>query len=201
MPFIPVPNYISLVAQFANAGVIAENRFFLFGGDPVDETDLEEVCSTYVDVWDEALSGNCVVAWSLEALIARDMTEEEGIQLVFTEGLPSAGTNGGGAQPNQVTSTVTWETGLVGRSARGRTYTIGIPDTFIALGNRQLTSTAQGLLASRWETFREAFATSGHALAVVSFAEGGVARTEGRPLPATASRVPFPLATQRRRLR
>lgn len=201
MAFIPVPNYISLVAQFGNTGVVAENRFFLFGGDPVTEEDLTEVCDTYMDVWTEALSGNCVAAWSLEALIARDMSEEEGIQLVFTTGLPEAGSNGGGAQPNQVTSTVTWETGLVGRSARGRTYTIGIPDTFIALGNRQLTPTAQGLLATRWETFREAFETAGHALAVVSFSEDGVPRAEGRPLVVTSSRVPFPLATQRRRLR
>jgi hypothetical protein len=201
MAFIPVPNYISLVAQFGNTGVVAENRFFLFGGTPVVETDLEEVCTTFIDVWDEALSGNCVAAWALEALIARDMSEEEGIQLVFTTGLPSVGTNAGGAQPNQVTSTVTWETGLVGRSARGRTYTVGIPDTFIALGNRQLTPTAQGLLSTRWETFRTAFDTAGHALAVVSFSEGGVPRTEGRPLVVTSSRVPFPLATQRRRLR
>jgi len=201
MAFIPIPDYVQLIAEYTDGVAIAQNRFFCFGGAPVTEEDLTEIAETFVDVWEEALSGNVNANWSLTTLFLRDMTTESGINLVYTTGLPSAGSNAGESLPTQVSATVTWQTGFVGRSFRGRTYVVGIPRSFVDGTDRQLTEAAQGFLEDRWTTFLTAMQEAGHAPAVVSLSVGGVPRVEGLVTPIFNARVPFPLATQRRRLR
>jgi hypothetical protein len=129
------------------------------------------------------------------------MNEEFGLIFTQSDDLPANATVGTGAQPNQVSATITWLTGLVGRSFRGRTYVVGLPLTFVASDQRRLTTTGQGNLQTAWDGLRADFEGAGHALQVVSLASGGVPRTEGVTTPILAGRANFPLATQRRRLR
>ena len=137
--------------------------------------------------------------WNWSSVILRDMTEAEGLELNFTEGFPIAGTGSGTVNPDQVCYTVTWNTGLVGRSARGRSYISGMNRENIVNNNR-LSDSAQADFQNRWTHVREDFETLGHALQVVSFIDAGVPRDEGRPLPVLSNLVRFPVATQRRRL-
>lgn len=127
------------------------------------------------------------------------MNEEEGLEIFFSDGFPISGSSAGTPVPDQVAYTVTWNTGLVGRSARGRTYALGVPAESIVNNNR-LTDAAHSDYQNRWTGIREDFEGIGHALQVVSFVDAGVPRAEGRKLPALSNNVRFPLATQRRRL-
>jgi hypothetical protein len=58
----------------------------------------------------------------------RDLTTESGLAIERTTGLPLIGTNASPQLPNNVTVAVKWSTGFAGRSFRGRTYHIGMPE-------------------------------------------------------------------------
>lgn len=200
MAFIPVLNCVQARLQFQNTqGILAENvLYFATAGAPTEEdlTDIGDLLHTWVlDSLGPVMSG----FWSAIGVVLRAMNEEEGLEINYVTGFPIVGSVEGSPAPNNATYTVTWGTGLVGRSARGRTYGVGLVANNIQNGNR-LSDAARAAFQLRWEALRADLATGGHALQVVSFVEGGVPRAEGRKLAALSTNVRFPLATQRRRL-
>lgn len=200
MPFIPVPNCVQARCQFGTGtGVVAENIHYFATSSVPTETDLTDIGDLLHTWLLDSLMPVVSDGWSALGVQLRAMNEEEGIALNYTDGFPIAGEATGAVAPNNVSYTVTWSTGLIGRSARGRSYGLGIVNASIVSGNR-LSDAARAAYQLRWEALRADMATAGHALQVVSFFEGGVARTEGRALPALATNVRFPIATQRRRL-
>jgi len=203
MAFIPVPNTVLLTAQFQDEdGVLAINRFYAATTSVPTETDLEEVAGLYTDLFTEALADVTENNWTLTGVVTRAMNEEAGLEFVASTGVPQNGSIGTGRLPNQVSATITWITGLVGRSFRGRTYVVGLPASYVADGQKRLTPTGQTNLQNAYgATFLEGFATGGHALQVVSFFEDGLPRSEGMTTVIVSGRCNFPLATQRRRLR
>lgn len=200
MAFIPVPNCVQARIQFlSTTSVFAENvLYFATSGVPTP-TDLEEIGSDLYTWLLDSLMPVTANIWSATGVNLRAMNEEEGISAFFNDGFPIAGGGGAVPAPNNVSYTVTWSTGLVGRSARGRSYGVGVVNSNTVNGNR-LSDAARDALQLRWEALRADMATAGHALQVVSFFEGGVPRTEGRKLVVLSTNVRFPLATQRRRL-
>jgi len=161
--------------------------------------DLEEIGDALYDLWDAQVMVNTQADWSLTGIHVRAMNVQEGIQYDDENAYPVQGSLSETVQtPSQLSYTVTLNTGLVGRSARGRIFAVGVPVGF-QQGNR-LTDAAQAQLQPVWSLVRSGMETAGHALQVVSFQEDGVLRTAGRPLPVVSVSVRFPLATQRRRL-
>jgi hypothetical protein len=200
MPFIPVPNVVQARLDWAHDnGLVAENVFYHATTGVPTMSDLNDIGDLWGSLFAEALVTNTSPEWNLLSVTLRAMNEAEGIEINYSDGFPFAGTNPSSAAPNNCSYTVTWGTGLVGRSARGRTYVIGMPINSIAQGNR-LVDASQAAFQNSWDIVREGFATGGHAIQVVSFIEGGVPRAEGRALPALACAVRFPLATRRSRL-
>jgi hypothetical protein len=200
MAFIPVLNCVQGRLQYQNnTSVVAENVMYFATSSAPTETDLTDLGDLFHTWVLDSLAPVLSTNWSVVGVILRAMNEEEGLEINFTDGFPIAGGASGPAAPLQAAYTITWSTGLVGRSARGRTYGLGIVNGSIVNGNR-LSDAAQAAYQLRWEALRADFATAGHALQVVSFVDAGVPRTEGRKLPALATNVRFPLATQRRRL-
>lgn len=201
MAFIPVLNCVQarLIWQ-EDSGVVAQNVFWhATTGAPL-MADLEAIGATWGEMMTESgLGPNTTNNWALSSVALRAMNEEEGISLNYTGGMPISGTGAGYKLPDQVCYTVTWSTGLVGRSARGRTYVLGMAGEAVQNQNR-LTDASQASFNNTWGVILEGFATEGHALQVVSFQEGGVPRAAGRMLPILSHQVRFPLATQRRRL-
>lgn len=201
MAFIPVPNCIQarLIWQEDN-GIVAQNVFYHATTSTPTLADMEDIGSTWGELMTESGLGPAITTnWALAQVSMRSMTEEEGLQMTYNGGMPISGTSTEGQLPDQVAYTVTWSTGLVGRSARGRTYGLGLPISAVVNRN-QLASGARGVYQTAWNIILESFQTEGHALQVVSFQEGGVPRTEGRKLPILAANVRFPLATHRSRL-
>lgn len=200
MAFIPVSDHCMVTMLYKSGdNTFAQNRYFVASSAAPGVEELEEITDVF-NTWDAELGNNLYTAnWSLVSITARDMNTEEGSVFIDTDSLPHAGENPGGATPFQVSATVTWLTGLVGRSARGRTYQIGVP--IEAALHNVLTSGYRASMAAAYDALRTGLEGAGHALAVVSFIEDGVPRVTGRALPVIGQQVPFPLATQRRRLR
>lgn len=183
----------------SNDATLAMNRLYCACAAVPTETDLTEITEALYDVWVAQVMPAATNSWNLLGISARALNEAEGIEHIDTNSYP---VNGGVSEavqnPNQVAYTVTLNTGLVGRSARGRVYGIGLPVN--AQTGARLTDTGRATLQSVWELVHSAMETAGHAIQVVSFVEGGVPRDEGRALPVVSVNVRFPLATQRRRL-
>jgi len=200
MAFIPVLNCIQtrLIWQEDN-GSVAQNVFYHATTSAPTLAEMEDIGGRWGELMTEAGLHTLLTSnWSLSSVNMRAMNEAEGLSLIFTDGLPIS-MSAPNMTPDQVSYTVTWSTGLVGRSARGRTYGVGVPSNVIVNNNR-LDADYQGELNNSWGVIREAFETLGHALQIVSFQEGGVPREAGRMLPVLSQQVRFPLATQRRRL-
>jgi hypothetical protein len=200
MPFVPVSDcaMVSIFYQ-SNDGSVAMNRLFVGTPNPTTTEDLAEITDAVYDWWNANLKTYTQADWSLTGIQARDMSTEEGLLYIDENSYPVAGLSSDTIQqPAQVSYTITLNTGLVGRSARGRVYGVGLPNSF-QQGNR-LTDAARPVLQAVWDLLFEAMETAGHALLVVSFIDEGVPRAEGRALPVVSVNVRFPLATQRRRL-
>jgi hypothetical protein len=200
MAFIPVLACVQARLQYDNgAGILAENVLYFATTSAPTETDLTDI-GDLLHTWVlDSLAPVLSAGWFVNGAVLRAMNEAEGIEINYQDGFPLQGGAAGTVAPNSASYTVTWSTGLVGRSARGRTYGVGLIMPNIVSGNR-LSDAARAAFQLRWEALRADMETAGHALQVVSFQEGGVPRTEGRKLPALATNVRFPLATQRRRL-
>lgn len=202
MAFIPILNCALLSAQFQDAdGVLAINRHYFATASVPTLEDLTDIADGYMDFAIEGYKAVMESNWSLTGVVVRAMNVEAGLEYNQPTLLPVNGDLGSGRLPNQVTYTVTWLTGLVGRSYRGRTYAVGVSAAAVATGQKRLTDASQAGLQSVWEGLRSSMETAGHAMQVVSLYEDGLPRVEGVTTPIVSTRVNFPLATQRRRLR
>jgi hypothetical protein len=200
MAFIPTDSMaLATVFYQDSTNVVAQQRFFCGASSTPTSTDLEEIGEALYTVFVAQVLPQVHANWSMTGIYVRALNEEEGLNFVDTNSYPIQGGNDDALNSgNQVTYTATWNTGLVGRSARGRTYGVGLPPTF--QNGVRLQDAGQAALQSCWELVLDAMTTAGHAINVVSFVDGGVPRAEGRALPALSVNVRFPLATQRRRL-
>jgi len=200
MAFVPTPGVAQATLNYqSNDNTVAINRLYCATATPPTMTDLEEIGDALYDLWAAQVMVNTQADWSLTGIHVRAMNVEEGIQYDDENAYPVQGSLSESVQtPAQLSYTVTLNTGLVGRSARGRIFAVGVPVGF-QQGNR-LSDAAQAQLQPVWSLVRSGMETAGHALQVVSFQEDGVLRAAGRPLPVVSVAVRFPLATQRRRL-
>lgn len=200
MAFVPTPGIVMVTVFYqSNDATDAINRFYVAASEVPTADEVEEAANIAYDAFSANIVEIMSDQWNLTGITARAMNEEEGLQFVHAGPFPLTGVITSALQtPNQATYTVTLNTGLVGRSARGRLYGVGLPPD--AHDGARLLGTSQSLFQAKWNLVQSAFETGGHALQVVSFVEGGVARAEGRPLPCLSVTVRFPLATQRRRL-
>jgi len=200
MPFVPTPGIVQANLFYTGpGGVVAQNRLYCAASTPPVEDDLSETAAAIMDWAVNDWAPQSIDTWELTGLTIRAMNEEEGINLIQTDDLPVDGEVGSGLDiPNQVTATVTLNTGLVGRSARGRIYIVGLSSG--SNNATRLTDAVQAQWQGVFNNLLSKLETAGHALQVVSFVDGGTPRTEGRSLVVTSVNVRFPLATQRRRL-
>ena len=200
MPFVPIPGIAQAIVRYqSNDGVEAINRLYCGCSEIPTMTDLEEIGEALYTVFEAQIAPVMQGDWNLAGIKVRAMNEAEGLEFVDTNTYPVWGEEPATIQtPSQVSYTVTLNTGYVGRSARGRIYGVGLP-VFMQNGVR-LTDAGHAALQPAWSLVLSAMTTAEHAINVVSFQEGGVVRTAGRPLPVLSVNVRFPLATMRRRL-
>lgn len=197
MVFIPALGICRVSQQFLRSGLQAVNVFHV----PYDTPDHVGENSAIAELFKNAFLGHngfMSSEWALAQIETRDVGIEGG-PVTITPYLPNiAGGAAAEAAPNQVAVTVTWQSGLAGRSQRGRTFLTGIPEgnahgTFIDGGLLALIDAYIAFLVSSLED-------AGHALQIVSYVHDHAPRVTAQITPVTAYRINTQLATQRRRL-
>lgn len=118
-------------------------------------------------------------------------------QLISTTGIPDgAGTNANAPVPNQCAIVVTLNTGVPGRSNRGRSYLPCVAANQVG-ADTQLSQTVCTTLAQAYASMLEAIATGSPADAVPAVASA----TKGASRPIVSVTVDSKIDTQRRRAR
>lgn len=181
MAFIPVVNVGEFRLQFTYFNQQCENVFHVFTPGGWDVTEIEQMASKFRDWWIQYLKPWTSNSLTLRKVAYRDLSEPSGIGGDFTTDLPASGDRTSPGQPGNVTVSVKWNTGYVGRSYRGRTYHLGLTEE-ATVGNaldatflEELTDAYNFLIPVIESTFEDA------QLVVVSKYSGVDA--DGKPIP------------------
>ncbi len=202
MAFQPVPETAEIDIIFTYNGVTCQNVFYarIAGGYTLAQL---QALADQIDV-------NWQGTWRSEqpAEVTYVRSEVRGLavenDLVASQNLSTnPGLHAGQALPNNVTFAIKKESGLTGRSARGRTYWIGIPGTEReATDENILLSPYVALLVANVDAIRTSIiAVPGWTPVLVSRFAGGVKRAQGETFPwVSTTNIDRRVDTQRGRL-
>ncbi len=202
MAFQAVPDTAEIDTLFSLNAVIVQNVYYarLVGGYSL--ADLQALA----DKVDLQVHGTWKPQAPPEAIYIR--TEVRGLafendQVAEQDLSNGPGGHSGAALPNQVTFSIKKTSGLTGRSARGRTYWVGVPDNVLQAANENLVQSAWAASAvAAIGFFRTAIASVGlWEPVLVSRFTDGAKRTEGETFPWTGeTNVDLRVDTNRGRL-
>lgn len=202
MAFQKVVDTAEIDMIFSQNGVTVQNTFYakLPGGYTL--TDLEAMADRIDSQWNSTWKVRQNADTTYLRTEVRGLAEEN--DHVATDSTSTGpGTHIGGALPNNATFAIKKESGLTGRSARGRCYWIGLAASELTSADEnELESVYVALLVAAVDDIREAIETVGtwEAVLVSRFANG-VARSEGKTFEwNSSSNVDARIDTQRRRL-
>lgn len=185
-PFIPTANtaLVEMVYTFGNQ--IIENTFHVQKTTPFTAAQLQALCTVF-DNWDNtgppSFKGSRPIGCLLTQIKARALDTPASPIFIFTLPAPRAGGINATPMPGNVSFCVTLQTGLAGRSQRGRIYMPGV--TTATIGNTPLNNTvgvayANGCVAALNALIGLVAAIgAGYALVVTSFRSGGAWRANG----------------------
>jgi len=199
MAFIPAENTAKIELVYQQENEIVENVFHVLLPTQPTADDLTDICDVFTAWWDVQMQPLVHLGVNLIKILARDLTVEDGVAIEYTTGLPLTGT-AGNPLPNNVTLAIKWSTGLAGRSFRGRTYLVGLPDSALDSNVNQITSTYASSLDGAAENLIDLITGDGWSLAVASFFHNNAPRTSAVVTPITAAFVERNVDSQRRRL-
>lgn len=208
-PFIPVPNTALVEMVYSYAQQTIENTFHVEKSSPFTAAELRALALVF-NAWDSAATnswqsvrtaGSVLTSIKSRALDSAAAPIDVYILPTPRAGAISVGTN----MPGNVTFAFTWQTGLAGRSQRGRLFMPGM-NTFILQA-----SPNQNLVAASWandcvtrlnllKSNIQAIA-SGYNLVVTSYMSNGAWRSVGQnTVILNAAYANLAIDNQRRRL-
>ncbi len=132
MPFQPAPNIAQVqIVGSVDGCVTINNLFFEISGGGITDVNLLGLALTVSNWAGSQLAPSLSEDWSLQRVIATDLTTATGPRVEVPNILP--GGVAGEAAPNNVAACVSFRTAARGRSYRGRNYVPGIPNSVITL--------------------------------------------------------------------
>jgi hypothetical protein len=202
MAFQRVPNTAEIDVIYTLNAITVQNVFYAEFAAGYALADLQ----TLADAIDLNLAASWLPDQPPEALY--DRTEVRGLNAEFDFAVTQNANAGPGTHvsstlPNNVTLSIKKISGLTGRSARGRTYWIGIPENQMLVGDEnQLQPAYVDLVVADVDFVRQRInLQAGWAAVLVSRFAGGEKRAEGITFPWTGSvAVNTRVDTQRARL-
>lgn len=198
MAFIPLPNGLKVELKFNLAGQLMVNIFHVTTTEPIIEANLSAIAEVFVAAWAGNMSALQGAAVSLQEVVVTDVSEDEGIQVVYTDALPEVGTAAGDLLPFNVAVVSSNKSIYSGRSRRGRTYWGGFTEPNVG-GSTPVSAILLGILGFNTELVTELDAINA-VWGVASYQADGAPRTTALFTPFTAFSVDGVTDSQRRRL-
>lgn len=200
MAHIPVPNTMRVCLRYTQIGQQVCNVFHVRAPNDPTLADLTEVAETMVAWWNAEMKPLTHAGVTLDAVEVTDISSDDQEGIVFTTGLPLAGTHSGSSLPNNATLATKLTTGLAGRSRRGRSYFVGLPTTALETGSQTVSTTYATSLQGAFQELISALITAGFELVIASLYTNGAPRTTGIATPVENASVNRTVDSQRRRL-
>jgi len=179
--FIPAPNTARTRMVYSLDGQVVMNVLYFQAAAPFTFADLVNLNAEVEAAWTAQLKPQQPEELRLEYIESTSLDADPGFQATHAVG--SAGTNGTSpALPSNVTLSISFKTGVTGRSNRGRMF-------WLQLAEGQVVANEVGVvfistLHTKIVAFFEAIETGTDTLhAVVSYCNGGAWRSEASVLP------------------
>ena len=200
MPFIPTPNTCQVEMVYDYLAQIVENVFHVDLGAPPTVANMSPVLADFMAWHATQLRNQQHSSALLTKIRVRDISQQTGTAIEEDCNANCAGavTGGGAAMPGNVTLAVKWNTGLAGRSFRGRTYHIGLYDDAVT-GNFIIPGVHTGLF-NIYNAIPYLDAPTFPKLVVVSKYTNNNPRPAGIRTPIIGATINDAIDSQRRRL-
>jgi hypothetical protein len=198
MAFIPAPNCAEMVLIFTMGNQICANVFHLKGETPFDATSLATMAVLFRNWWNTNMKTKCNSAVSLDRIRGRALDTDHSPAVEVTDGMPIVGNSTFQAMPNNVTVAVKWQTGLSGRSYRGRTYHIGLTEEHVSAN--EVTPGAIAALTTAYNALLTAVNETPYSLVVLSRYSGNQPRETAVATEIDGVAIDTFIDSQRRRL-
>lgn len=198
MPIVKTPNTARAELRYSYHNVECENVFNFEHATEPDVAALNTLANELNEWWIAAIRPNQPTVVTLREIYIRSMHSEIAPQT--TRPVNSSGSQSGAAMSNNVTFCLKLNSGLTGRSTRGRVYHIGLLELDVTAN--QLDSATAIELAAGYALLINAVQAFNWTWVVNSQYSGGDKRTQGLNTPITSvSYSDLTVDTQRRRLR
>lgn len=185
MAFVPAPQIVRVEVRALKAGQQIENVFDIDALTTVTPTIVDDICNK-VNVWAQSdYFDHLPSTVTLREVVATDLTDQNGYQHTITPEGTFTGALNSDPMPNEVSFTITHKSSSRGRSARGRSYVLGLIKGDVS--ENLFSGVRAGELVADFNTLRDAIADGGYAWVVVSY------RTNNAPRP--GGPVYFPIVT------
>jgi len=200
MAFIPAPNTLMSEMIFTCQGQVCENVFNWEYPTPPDPADGAALAAALVGWWAAAVRPLVKADVILQRIKVTNLTSATGFVIDFATGLPLAGTYAPASTlPNNVTVALKWGTASRGRSFRGRTYFIGMPNDKVST-NAVIPAYIVSLAAAYNQLIGLDTGAEDGIFSVVSRFSNNAPRTTAVVTPITGLSINSEVDSQRRRL-
>lgn len=199
MEFVPLPNTVKVQLLFTLDGQQCQNVFHVHTPNAINEDELDSVHTLFKTWYETYLKDLQTSEVSHRGMIISDASNQFGVSKEYGPGTVfQGGVNSAPALPNNVTVSVKWNTGLRGRSYRGRTYHIGLWEASVT--NNSVVSSVLTGLTSGYEALLGILDIENRYLVVASKFQGNAPRTTGVTTQVLTVTCDGIIDSQRRRL-
>jgi len=182
MAFIPVANTALVEVRFTQNGQNVENTLWFENAADPDSAALTTLAIAVRDWWDAELKPIVSSNVQLREVVATSMTTDSSPIGSSTPAEADFGGSTANIVPGNVTMSISFRTGLRGRSFRGRNYAVGLTEDQVT-GNQFVTGLT-ALWQAAYFALIDAAATAGWQWVVVSRFSG--VDDSGDPIPRAA---------------
>lgn len=172
------PNVVKVEMRYTWDTEEVENTLYFFLPAPHSAEGLAILGAELYDVWATEFRPLQSASVSLREIYLRSMSGLVAPEYTFTTGLPAIGTNTQAPLPNNVTLSISFRSGLTGRSSRGRNFILGMTEDQVA--QNLVAPAVIAAYVAAYEQLLPAASRLGSAIWVVySQYSGGVIRPSG----------------------
>lgn len=193
-----VPDGVEVVLNGIQNGVPIVNVFHVQDTATLDEARLGVICDAVKAWWDTYLAPLLHTSYTLQSIVATALESTGGPQVTRAYSTGNVGTQGGDPSAANGAVVLSWRTGLIGRSYRGRSFIGAMASDQLASAQTVDPSVLTAYLSAGTQLI-DAIDAIGAKLAVLSRFAAGVLRVTGLLIEIISVIVDNKVDSQRRR--